>query len=118
MTDRIKIHCGLEPGVENALMLVQRTTSILKLDRIVDECLFGGRAIDMAFAESLDDFVGKVLEAAHDLAKAHVSTLKQLISNVERMLGLSPAEAAARFPSVNSTTGFLNFLMRDGSGQE
>lgn len=36
MMDRIKSHCGLEPGVENALMLVQRMTSILKLDRIVD----------------------------------------------------------------------------------
>ncbi|KAI8657797.1 hypothetical protein NCS57_01159000 [Fusarium keratoplasticum] len=59
MMDRIKSHCGLEPGVENALMLVQRMTSILKLDRIVDECLFGDRAVDMAFAKSLDNGVYK-----------------------------------------------------------
>ncbi|KAI8658757.1 hypothetical protein NCS55_01153500 [Fusarium keratoplasticum] len=72
-----------------------------------------------ALVESLGrDFVSKVLEAAHDLTKADLLTLKQLISNVERMLGLSPAEAAARFPAMSNAMGCLNFLMRHASGQE
>ncbi|RSL50734.1 hypothetical protein CEP54_011768 [Fusarium duplospermum] len=46
------------------------------------------------------DFVAKVLETGHDLIKGHVLRYRQLNSDLERLLGLSPAEAAARFPVV------------------
>ncbi|UPK94642.1 hypothetical protein LCI18_005577 [Fusarium solani-melongenae] len=76
MVDRIHRHCGVEPGVENALMLVQRMTSILKLDRIVDKCLFGDRAVNMAFAKSLDDGVYKECKGlAEDLTSLNTTIM-------------------------------------------
>ncbi|KAJ4322203.1 hypothetical protein N0V84_004916 [Fusarium piperis] len=44
------------------------------------------------------DFAAKVLEAAHAMIKADMSTMTQLHSRLETLLGLTPEEAAERFP--------------------
>lgn len=61
MLDRLRIHTGHEPDVEQALMLAKQTTAILDLDRTVDKCLFGDHAVDMAITKTLDDGVMDVL---------------------------------------------------------
>ncbi|RSL64147.1 hypothetical protein CEP53_004209 [Fusarium sp. AF-6] len=63
------------------------------------------------------DFVVKVLETGHDLIKGDVSTYRQLNTNLEMILGLSTAEAVARFPVVDSNTGQRNWAMRNGARQ-
>ncbi|KAI8714658.1 hypothetical protein NCS52_01186200 [Fusarium sp. LHS14.1] len=64
------------------------------------------------------DFVATVLQAAHDLVKADIATLRQLNSNMERMTGLSPAEAAVRFPTMDNYTGFMDFMSRHKDATE
>ncbi|RSL89051.1 hypothetical protein CEP51_001443 [Fusarium floridanum] len=63
------------------------------------------------------DFVAKVLETGHDLIKGDVSTYRQLNTNLEMILGLSTAEAVARFPVVDGNTGQRNWAMRNGANQ-
>lgn len=64
------------------------------------------------------DFVAKVLEAAHGLIKADITTFKRHNSKLEKGLGLTSAEAAARFPAVSSTQGILDYMRQHKARQE
>ncbi|EEU44845.1 uncharacterized protein NECHADRAFT_85002 [Fusarium vanettenii 77-13-4] len=72
---RIKDHCGLGLPFGKEPMLEAPSDFILKLNLSVDECLFGDRAVDLAFAKSADDGIAE----AYECMKKGISTFNKFI---------------------------------------